>query len=90
MPTELYGDTQVREIKFTRAEMVSMVLQHLKQTMDRAYDFDYDRPIVIQGDDGGLILRYVQSTVAVDRESRQITFQSLEEVIKKKAERLKK
>jgi hypothetical protein len=67
-----------------------MVLQHLKQTMDRAYDFDYDRPIIIQGDDGGLILRYVQQTVAVDRESRQITFHSLDDVIKKKAERRKK
>lgn len=90
MPKEMYGDAQVREIKLTRTELVSIALQHIKLTMDKPYDFDYERPIIMQEPDGGLTLRYVQQTITQDRESRQITFKSLDEVIAKKAKGLTK
>lgn len=53
MPEELYGETQVREIRFSKNDMIHIVLQHLKQTMDTPYNFDYERPIIIQPRDGG-------------------------------------
>lgn len=90
MPEELYGETQVREIRFSKNDMIHIVLQHLKQTMDTPYNFDYERPIIIQPRDGGLILRYVQQDVTVDTESRSIRLASLEDVIQKRAEKLAK
>lgn len=69
---ELYGSTQVRELKFSKADVTRIVLDHVRHSLNRPYDFDYERPIVIQEPDGGLILRYVQSTITVDRESRLI------------------
>lgn len=85
MPTEQFGESQIFERRFTRAEMIRIVIESTRLALDGGYDFDYERPIVIQDGDE-LILRYFQRTVTREARSRQVDMPSLKSLIEKKAE----
>lgn len=71
MPKESFGTTQVKEIRLSRREIISIVHENIKARLSTSYDFDYDRPLVIEGD-GELIFRFVQKEISREAEPRQI------------------
>lgn len=80
---ELYGSTQVKEIKLSKQDIINIVHENIKARLSTSYDFDYNNPIVIFSSTDELIFRFIQSTVTIDRESRLIQMKSLEEINKK-------
>lgn len=71
MPTEQFGQSQIKEVKFTKAEIVNLVHENILVRMSTSYDFDYQRPLVIQSADGGLIFRFVQGEITGKEKMRE-------------------
>ena len=62
MPTEAFGTSQIKEIRFTRAEVEDLILENIKSRMGTPYDLDYARPwIVVDVENGDLCFRFAQS-----------------------------
>lgn len=78
MPKEAYATSQVREVRFSRSEVVGIVLENFRARAETPYDFDYERPLVIFGDNGEIIFRFVQSEISREKEPRHIHFKPLE------------
>lgn len=72
MPVEQYGTTQVRELHFTKGEVHRLVAENAYGRLEKPYDFDYDHPIILVDDSGGIIVRYVQQTVTREARSKLI------------------
>jgi hypothetical protein len=71
MPTEQYGNSQIKEVRFSQSEIVRIVLENLQERAGTPYDFDYDRPIVLWNK-GELILRFVQGEITREAEPRHL------------------
>jgi len=77
MPDEAYGTTQIREIRFSAAEVRNILLENLRARAKTPYDFDYDSPIVLDDEDGGYIFRFVQKAVTLERETDRLDFRPM-------------
>ena len=75
-----YGNTQVREIRFSKADIQKLALENLKERGNTPYDFDYSRPIVIWDDLGNLVFRFVQKQITTDSRTDMVRFKSFEEL----------
>ncbi len=81
MPTEQYGQTQVLERRFTRAEILKIVKENIIERMGTSYDFDYKNPIILE-DNGELIFRYVQSAITMENNLKTVDIKPLKKGIK--------
>ena len=58
MPEEAFGTTQVKELRFSNAEIMRIVRDYIEEHHLDSYDFDYQKPIMGKFDDG-LVFRFV-------------------------------
>lgn len=63
MPTEQFGTSQIKEIRFTKEEVNRLLTENIIQRTSTPYDFDYHRPIIQNLSDGSIIMRYVQEKI---------------------------
>jgi hypothetical protein len=71
MPQELYADSQIKQVRFTKAEITQILLENFKLRAGTPYDFDYDRPFVLNTEDGGMIFRFVQTKITASEKDRE-------------------
>jgi hypothetical protein len=62
VPKEQYGQSQIKEVRFTRQEIVEIVHENLLARMSTSYDFDYQLPIILHDGDE-LVFRFVQQKI---------------------------
>ena len=67
--TEQHGNTQIRELRFTKNEVEQIVLDNIVNRQNTPYDFDYDKPYILH-DGGILIMRFVQTKVTLESKPR--------------------
>ncbi len=67
--TEQHGNTQIRELKFTKSEIEQIVLDNIVNRQNTPYDFDYDKPYILYDKDI-LIMRFVQTKVTLESKPR--------------------
>lgn len=76
MSTEQYGQTQVLERRFTRAEILKIVKENIIERIGTSYDFDYQNPIILE-DKGDFIFRYVQKAITMDTTLKTVNMKPL-------------
>lgn len=82
MPTEMFAETQVKEVRFTKREIVALVLENVQTRMSTSYDFDYSNPFVKWLSDGGLVFRFVQQEVIKPEQIRDAVMSPIDKHVK--------
>ena len=67
--TEQHGNTQIKELRFTRSEIEQIVLDNIVNRQGTPYDFDYDKPYILY-EGSALIMRFVQTKVTLESKPR--------------------
>lgn len=70
MPKESFGNTQVKELKFSNSEIMRIVLDYIETNHLDGYDFDYQKPIMGKFEDG-LVFRFVQKNITQDKDMQK-------------------
>ena len=81
MPTEMYGNVQVKELRFTQRE-IEKILHERIIAGDTPYDFDYYNPIILH-DGSDTIFRFVQKQATVDIKPKDIHWRTIQEMLDK-------
>lgn len=74
---ERYGETQVREIYFTRYDVQQVLAENIRARGCTAYDFDYNFPIFIWEKDGSVQIRFIQRGMTQERDCRSFNWSDL-------------
>lgn len=70
MATELYATTQVKQMTFTRAEIIKILIENIKARANTPYDFDYNIPYVVEDGDS-FLFRFMQKKITVEPNSER-------------------
>jgi hypothetical protein len=77
MATEQFGNSQIKELRFSKSEIEALVHENILARMSTSYDFDYRRPIIIhEGDE--LIFRFVQVKITTEADPKRAGIKPLE------------
>ncbi len=82
MPTEQYGQSQIKEITFTRQELKNLLIENVLARTSTPYDFDYRNPIIFWAENGNVILRYVQLEITQKEDLKSLHLKTLENKIR--------
>lgn len=74
-----YFTTQVQEVRLTKQEILKIVTENVAlRASIGGYDFDHQRPIIVELPNGGLSLRFVQEFMLKDSRVDSVTMEPLE------------
>ena len=72
-----YGSAQVCEFELSAEDVARMVSQSVAERCDPRYDFDKKNPLVIQTENGGFIIRFVQKKATHDADRGEVWMKPL-------------
>ena len=76
----LYGKCQVREITFTRKDLITIAHENILNRDSLPYNFDYDNPIILKREDGGIIFRFVTKDITNKEQVEDLSLKSFEDI----------
>lgn len=80
MPTEQFGQSQIKEVRFSKQEIINILHENLLARMSTSYDFDYNRPLVLTlSGDFHVTFRFVQSEITEKDKLREVDMKPLKD-----------
>lgn len=78
MPTEQFGMSQIKEISFTKNEVLRILLENIQARMSTSYDFDYSNPFILCSVPFEIKFRFIQSDFTNKEKMRDATMRPIE------------